>query len=68
MTIVGCGGVFCAQDAYEMIQHGASLIQLITGMIFVGPQLFAQINTGLDQLLRRDGYRSLSEVVGVKGR
>jgi dihydroorotate dehydrogenase len=34
MTIIGCGGIFSAQDAYDMVSHGANLLQLITGMIF----------------------------------
>jgi dihydroorotate dehydrogenase len=34
LTIVGVGGVFSPEDAYELIKRGASLVQLITGMIF----------------------------------
>ena len=64
-TLVGCGGVFSAGDAYRKIRLGASLIQLITGMIYEGPQLIGQINQGLAELLRRDGFNSISEAVGV---
>jgi dihydroorotate dehydrogenase len=64
LTIVGCGGIFSAQDAYTKIKLGASLVQLITGFIFVGPQLPAQINLELPRLLARDGYRHVSEAVG----
>lgn len=63
-VIVGCGGVFCAEDAYDMIVHGASLIQLITGMIFEGPQLIGEINRDLVGFLRRDGFSSLAEAIG----
>src|SRR3989344_3093287 len=35
--LIGCGGVFSAEDAYKKIRLGASLIQMITGMIFEGP-------------------------------
>lgn len=66
MTIIGCGGIFSAQDAYDMIGHGASLLQLITGMIFQWPQLFAEINSGLDTLLQRDGFGNISDAVGWK--
>lgn len=65
-VIIGCGGVFSALDAYTKIKKGASLIQLITGMIYMGPQLVAKINLGLVDLLRRDGYNNISEVVGVE--
>lgn len=62
--IVGCGGVFSAQDAYTKIRLGASLVQLITGMIFMGPQLIGEINHGLVRLLKRDGFNSISEAIG----
>ncbi|MCL4375094.1 quinone-dependent dihydroorotate dehydrogenase [Patescibacteria group bacterium] len=64
-VIVGCGGVFSAQDAYEKIKLGASLVQLITGMIYQGPQLIAQINLGLEERLRQDGFRSIQEAIGT---
>lgn len=64
-VIVGVGGVFSAQDAYEKIKHGASLIQLITGMIFEGPQLIGKINHDLAELIRKDGYKNISEAVGT---
>lgn len=62
--IIGCGGVFSAEDAYKKIKLGASLIQLITGMIFQGPQLISEINQGLVELLKKDGYNNISEAVG----
>jgi len=64
-VIIGCGGVFNAKDAYKKIRLGASLIQLITGMIFEGPQLISQINLGLCQLLKKDRFKNISEAVGV---
>lgn len=63
--IVGVGGIFTAEDAYEKIKHGASLVQLITGMIFVGPSVISEINLGLAKLLKRDGYKHISEAVGA---
>lgn len=45
LVIIGCGGIFTPEDAYEKIRLGASLVQLITGMIFQGPQLISEINT-----------------------
>lgn len=65
-VIIGCGGVFSAQDAYLKIKLGASIVQLITGMIFVGPQLISQINRGLIKLLEADGYRHISEAIGTQ--
>lgn len=63
--VIGCGGIFSAEDAYKKIKLGASLVQLITGMIFQGPQLISEINQGLVELLEKDGYNNISEAVGV---
>ncbi len=67
-AIIGVGGIFTAEDAYRKIRLGASLVQLITGMIFQGPQVAGEINYGLAQLLKRDGYRTVSEAVGADNR
>ncbi|MBC7746628.1 quinone-dependent dihydroorotate dehydrogenase [Pedobacter sp.] len=63
--ISGVGGVFLAEDAYEKIRLGATLVQLVTGLIFEGPQLIGQINKGLVRLLERDGYTHISQAIGV---
>lgn len=63
--IIGCGGIFSAKDAYEKIKLGASLTQLITGMIFEGPQLISQINSGLIDLLKKDGLSHISDAIGA---
>ena len=64
--IIGVGGVFTAQDAYDKIQLGASLVQLLTGLIFEGPSIVRHINEGLCRLLERDGFSSISRAVGTK--
>lgn len=65
LTMIGCGGVFSAGDAYKKIKLGASLVQLITGMIYQGPQLISEINLGLVDLLQKDGLKNISEAVGA---
>ena len=67
-VIVGVGGIFSAEDAYEKICSGASLVQLATGMIFEGPQLIGEINKGLVRLLKKDGFESIAQAVGSKHR
>ncbi|MDP2927007.1 MAG: quinone-dependent dihydroorotate dehydrogenase [bacterium] len=64
--IIGCGGIFSAADAYTKIKAGASLLQLITGMIFEGPQLIGEINRGLVQFLKRDGFHNIREARGTE--
>ncbi|QQG50448.1 MAG: quinone-dependent dihydroorotate dehydrogenase [Candidatus Saccharibacteria bacterium] len=63
--IIGVGGVFNAADAYEKIKYGANLVELITGMIFEGPQMVGQINEELVALLKKDGLTNIGEAVGV---
>lgn len=65
IVIIGCGGVFSGADAYQKVTLGASLIQLITGMIFQGPQLISQINLELIDALKKDGLTHISEAVGL---
>jgi dihydroorotate dehydrogenase (fumarate) len=64
-TIIGVGGIFSVEDAYTKIKLGASLVELITGLIFEGPQLIGQINEGLVQLLKGDGYEHISQAIGA---
>lgn len=63
-VIIGCGGIFSAEDAYRKIKLGASLVQLISGMIFEGPEIIGLINQGLVGLLAKDGFSTISQAVG----
>jgi dihydroorotate dehydrogenase subfamily 2 len=66
LIIVGCGGVFNASDAYKKMKLGASLVQLITGLIYEGPFLVSDINKELINLLKQDGFKNISEAVGIE--
>lgn len=50
-TIIGTGGIFNGQDALQKLAAGADLIQLITGMIYEGPQVIGSINWHLAESL-----------------
>ncbi|MCX6716192.1 MAG: quinone-dependent dihydroorotate dehydrogenase [Candidatus Taylorbacteria bacterium] len=63
--LIGCGGVFTAEDAYRKIRLGATLVELITGMIYEGPQVVSEINRGLVELLRKDGFTNISQAIGA---
>lgn len=62
--IIGVGGIFSAEDAYRKIKLGANLVQLITGMIYEGPQLIGHINHDLSLLLKKDGFNNIGDAVG----
>lgn len=63
--IIGVGGIFDAHDAYAKIKAGASLVQIATGFIYGGPTSIKNINLGLDRLLAKDGYKHISQAVGI---
>lgn len=63
--LISCGGIDSAQEAYERIKSGASLVQIFTAFIFKGPLVAKSINEGLAELLRADGFNNISEAVGI---
>ena len=65
VTIIGVGGVFTAEDAWEKIRAGASLVQLYTGFIYEGPAIAKRINEGLGEIAKREGFASLDEAIGT---
>lgn len=66
IPLVGVGGVFSAADAYAKIKNGASLVQIYTSMIYKGPGVVNEIKEGLNVLLEKDGFSSVSRAVGVE--
>ena len=64
LAIIGVGGVASAEDAYALIRAGASLVELYTALVYDGPAAVRMIKSGLKELLRRDGWRSIGEAVG----
>ncbi|XP_038068303.1 dihydroorotate dehydrogenase (quinone), mitochondrial-like [Patiria miniata] len=64
LPIIGVGGVSSGQDAYEKIKAGACLVQLYTALAYEGPPLVKRIKRELDELLRADGYNTVSEAIG----
>ena len=64
LPIIGVGGIFTAEDAYEKIKAGASLVQIYTGFIYEGPAVVKDINEGLIELLKKGGYKNISEAIG----
>jgi dihydroorotate dehydrogenase (fumarate)/dihydroorotate dehydrogenase len=64
-ALIGAGGVCSAEDAYAKIRLGASLVQLLTALIYQGPGVVRTITTGLSRLLARDGVKNVADAVGV---
>lgn len=64
IPIIGVGGIFSPQDAFEKIASGASLLQAYTGFVYAGPSFARDVNTGLADILSERGFSTLDEAVG----
>jgi dihydroorotate dehydrogenase len=64
LPIIGVGGIFSADDAWEKITAGASLVQIYSGLVYEGPGLAKAIVTGLREKLEKTGGKHLREAVG----
>jgi dihydroorotate dehydrogenase len=65
IPLIAVGGIANADDAWERIKAGASLVQLYSAMVFEGPGIGRVIAAGLAGLLKREGFSSISEAVGT---
>ncbi|MBD2569540.1 quinone-dependent dihydroorotate dehydrogenase [Anabaena lutea] len=68
IPIIGVGGIFTADDAWEKITAGACLIQVYTGWIYEGPMMVRRILTGLLTKLEENGFTSISQAIGIGNR
>ena len=66
IPLIGVGGIASAEDAYEKIKAGASLVQLYTALVFQGVELARQINEGLLELLEKDGLKHIKFAIGAE--
>lgn len=68
LPIIGVGGIFDAEDAFEKIASGASLIQSYTGFVYRGITFARNVNFGLAKIIKQKGFESLDEVVGINAK
>ena len=64
ISLIGVGGISNGSECYEKIKSGASLTQLYTALIYSGPLLISQIKKELVDLIKTDGYKNISAVIG----
>ncbi len=64
-TLISVGGIADAQDVYERMRHGASLVQIYSSFIFEGPCICRTINKELAQLIRNEKCGHISEIIGI---
>ena len=64
LPIIGVGGIFSADDAWEKITAGASLVQVYTGLIYNGPSIAGDIVRGLKARMEKEGVRQFADLIG----
>jgi dihydroorotate dehydrogenase len=64
IPLIGVGGIATADDAWERIRAGASLVQLYTAMVYEGPGIARRIAESLEERVKRAGYSNVAEAVG----
>ena len=64
IPLIGVGGISSGKDCYEKIKCGASLVQLYTALVYSGPNLINRMKSDLIDLIKTDGYKNVSEVIG----
>lgn len=65
VPILGVGGVFTGQDAYDHLRAGASLVQAYTGFVYRGPRMASHIQRELLAALDKAGADRVADVVGT---
>jgi len=68
LPIIGSGGIFTADDAYDKIRAGASLVEVYTALIYRGPGVAKSIQSGLLKRLKQDGFSRITQAIGADHR
>jgi dihydroorotate dehydrogenase (NAD+) catalytic subunit len=66
--IIGCGGITSWRDAVEFMLAGASAVQIGTAIALKGSSVFRLVVRGINAYLKRKGFRSVNEIVGLAHR
>jgi dihydroorotate dehydrogenase len=65
LPLIGVGGIFSAEDAWDKITAGASLLQIYTGLVYEGPRLARQLVAGLAVRLEKNNFQRLEQAIGT---
>lgn len=65
-TLISVGGICDSNEVYERIKLGASLVQILSGMIYEGPSIISRMNNELAEKLKADGFKHINEAIGVE--
>ncbi|MGC9345658.1 MAG: dihydroorotate dehydrogenase [Candidatus Bathyarchaeales archaeon] len=68
VPIIGCGGITNWRDAVEFLLAGALAVQIGTAVAVKGPNIFRTVTRGINAYLKKKGFKSVNEIVGLSHR
>lgn len=68
LPLIAAGGIASAEDVWDRIKAGASLVQLYSALVYRGPGLARTISAALPALMARDGFTSITDAIGADAR
>ncbi|MEM3536386.1 MAG: DUF561 domain-containing protein, partial [Candidatus Bathyarchaeia archaeon] len=68
VPVIGCGGITNWRDAVEFLLAGASAVQIGTAIALKGANVFGAVARGIENYLKKKGFKSVNEIVGLSHR
>lgn len=68
LVLISVGGIETADDVWQRVLAGATLVQAYTGFVYGGPLWPRRINRELAERTRAAGSSSIQELIGLQGR
>ena len=65
IPIIGCGGITNWRDAIEYLLAGATAVEIGTGVMYEGFEVYGKINDGITKYLKENDFGSIKEIVGL---
>ncbi len=65
IPVIGVGGITTGEDAIEYFMAGATAVQIGSGIYYRDIDVFKKINTEIKNWMKNNGYKKLSEIIGV---
>jgi dihydroorotate dehydrogenase len=65
LPLIAAGGIESADDAWDRIVAGASLVQLYSALVYEGPGLVKKVARGLHAKVAAQGLSSIAEAIGT---
>lgn len=68
LPLIGVGGIENADDVWDRMAAGATLVQIYTGLVYQGPKMVTRILKNLAERVQSEGFSSVMEITGLAHR